>query len=190
MYLFQTVLDTNYKHYVFLSETLLQDQVENIIENKKKWEWLSYLLIILVQSTKILIISFLIQLGVSLFNMNLKFKKTFYLVTKAEFIFVFVSLVKMIILYFKGNYTFEDILYFYPLSALHFVGYEGLSPWFIYPLQTLNLFEVFYWFVLAFYLAKELKKPIDFGFKIIASSYGSSLIIWVVTVMFISLSVN
>jgi len=74
------------------------------------------------------------------------------------------------------------------------VGYQGLEPWFIYPLQVLNLFELAYWFVLAYFIGKlaftekDKGKPMDLGLKIVASSYGSALLLWVVVVMFFTLN--
>ena len=69
----------------------------------------------------------------------------------------------------------EDLQYFYPLYALSIIGYEGLQPWFVYPFQVLNLFELAYWFILAYLLGKELESTTDKGLSIVASSYGVGL---------------
>ena len=96
--------------------------------------------------------------------------------------------------FFQTNYTLEDLQYFYPLSTLNIVGYKGLEAWFIYPLQVLNLFEFAYWLLLSYFVGKlaftekDKGKPMDLGFKIVASSYGSALLLWVVVVMFFTLN--
>lgn len=46
----------------------------------------------------------------------------------------------------------EYIQYFYPLSAINLVDYNTIAAWSIYAIQILNLFELLYWFVLAFLL--------------------------------------
>jgi hypothetical protein len=119
-------------------------------------------------------------------------------VLKAEFIFILVALVKIFwFLFFQTTYTLQDIQSFYPLSALNILGYKGLDAWYIYPLQTLNLFELAYWLLLSYYIGKmaspiknseQNKYPIDFGLKIVASSYGTALLLWVCIVMFFTLN--
>ncbi len=65
-----------------------------------------------------------------------------------------------------------------------------MQPWFIYPFQVFNLFELAYWFILAYLIGKELNENTDKGFSIVASSYGVSLLIWVVGVMFFTLNMS
>jgi len=92
--------------------------------------------------------------------------------------------------FFQTDYNLEDLQYFYPLSALNIVGYEGLQPWFIYPVQVFNLFELAYWVILAYLIDKELNENTVKGMSIVASSYGVSLLIWVVGVMFFTLNMS
>ena len=140
---------------------------------------------------KTAIIATILDLGCFLFGKEIKYKKLFNLVVKAEFIFLLVILVKTAWFYFfQTNYSLEDLQYFYPLSALSIIGYEGLQPWFVYPFQVLNLFELAYWFILAYLLGKELESTTDKGLSIVASSYGVGLLIWVVGVMFLTLNMS
>ncbi len=190
LFLFQNLLNIDEKYQLFLSETLIENKVKSIIQNKEKWEWLSYILVLTLLLIKIFTISLIIQIGTFLFGIDLKFKKIINFVVKAEFVFVIVAFIKLIWLYLKSDYSYLDAIYFYPLSILNIVGHEDLSSWFIYPLQTFNVFEIIYWFVLAYFLAKQINKPTDVGFKIIASSYGSSLLLWMVVIMFFTLNAN
>ena len=68
------------------------------------------------------------------------------------------------------------------------MGYQGLEAWFIYPFQVLNLFELAYWLILAFYIGKATKTNMDNGLKIVASSYGLALFLWVAVIMFFTLN--
>ena len=56
----------------------------------------------------------------------------------------------------------------------------------------INAFEVFYCMVLAYLLDKALKIPEKrhTGIKIVASSYGPGLLIWIVAVMFLALNIG
>ena len=169
------------------------------INNLKKWRLISQLFLPFLILIKVTIIGIILYIGTFFYSKTkVTFKQLFDAVVKAEFVFLGVGVLKIVWFYFfQTNYTLEDLQYFYPLSALNIVGYKGLDAWFIYPLQVLNLFELAYWFLLAYYVGKiasptkskeENKYPIDFGLKIVASSYGSALLLWVVVVMFFTLN--
>ncbi len=80
--------------------------------------------------------------------------------------------------------------FFYPLSALNIIGYAGLEPWLIYPLQTLNLFEVAYIIYLSYQTGNLTKTNTNIGLKIVASSYVPTMLLWVCVVMFLTLSMS
>lgn len=181
-----------------LSNNLSIIQINNIINLQKKWEWLTFAIVPLFLLIKTTLVSSLLYIGTFFYSKTkVTFKQLFNAVVKAEFVFLGVGVLKIVWFYFfQTNYTLEDLQNFYPLSALNIVGYKGLDAWFIYPLQVLNLFELVYWLVLAYLIGKiatpiknkENKYPIDFGLKIVASSYGSALLLWVVVVMFFTLN--
>ena len=179
-----------------LSETLTQNQIEEYLSIQKKWKWLSYTIMPIILLIKTSLITSLIYIGTFFYSKNkVTFKQLFNAVVKAEFVFLGVGVLKIVWFYFfQTSYTLEDLQYFYPLSALNIVGYKGLDNWFIYPLQVLNLFELAYWLLLSYFIGKlaftekDKGKPMDLGFKIVASSYGSALLLWVVVVMFFTLN--
>lgn len=180
------------------SKTFTKTQINKILTQGTKNEYLNFIIIPLSITIKVIIITFTIYISSFLFNLKLSFKKLLLIIIKVEYIFLIPILFEII--YFKFINTtasLDDIQYFYPLSALNIVGYQGLEPWFIYPLQTLNLFELMYWLLLSYYIGKmasptknkeKNKYPIDFGLKIVASSYGVALLLWVVVVMFFTLN--
>ena len=182
--------------YNKLTETLSFNQVEKILQFQKKINNWLYLVLPLLMIFKIFLISSVLYIGTFFYSKaKVTFKQLLNAVIKAEFVFLGVGVLKIIWFYFfQTNYTLEDLQYFYPLSALNIVGYKGLESWFIYPLQVLNLFELAYWLLLAYFIGKlaftekDKGKPMDLGFKIVASSYGSALLLWVVVVMFFTLN--
>jgi hypothetical protein len=174
-----------------LAEQLTTKQIEKALNFQQKWEWIAYLLLPLLLIIKVSIIALILDVGCFFFDKEIKYKKLFNIVTKAEFVFLGVIILKTIWFYvFQQDYTLEDLQYFYPLSALNIVGYEGILTWFIYPFQVINLFEFAYWFILASLISKELKTTTSKGFSIVASSYGVALLIWVVGVMFFTLNMS
>lgn len=182
--------------YSSLAEKLTTSQLQLFVESQKKWSWVSYVYIPVFLFIKSILIASILYVGTFFYSKTkVTFKQLFNSVIIAEFVFLGVGILKIIWFYFfQTNYTLEDLQYFYPLSALNIVGYQGLESWFIYPLQVLNLFELAYWLLLSYFVGKlaftekDKGKPMDLGFKIVASSYGSALLLWVVVVMFFTLN--
>ena len=92
--------------------------------------------------------------------------------------------------FFRTDFTLDELLTFAPLSLGSIFGFEYFDRWLIYPLQVVNLFEVAYWFILAFLLAKALQITKSKAFTIVASSYGVGLTIWVAGAMFLILNIS
>ncbi|WP_175460257.1 hypothetical protein [Flavobacterium frigoris] len=173
-----------------LTNTLKSDDLEKYLNLREKWAFVSYLLIPVIILIKLVLISSILNISMFMFSeKKIKFKQLFHIIIKAEFIFLLVPIFKIIWFYFfKTNYTLEDIQFFYPLSALSIVGYKGLEPWLIYPFQVINLFELAYWLLLAYFIGKITETNMDHGLKIVSSSYGSALLLWVVVIMFFTLN--
>ena len=189
--LYKQLLDFDELLINSLAERITSNQIEEFLSFQKKWQWLYYFILPLLLFIKISIIALILDVGCFFFDKEIKYKKLFNIVAKAEFVFLGVIILKTIWFYvFQQDYTLEDLQYFYPLSALNIVGYEGILTWFIYPFQVINLFEFAYWFILASLISKELKTTTSKGFSIVASSYGVALLIWVVGVMFFTLNTS
>ena len=189
--LYKQLLDFDELLINSLAERITSNQIEEFLSFQKKWQWLYYFILPLLLFIKISIIALILDVGCFFFDKEIKYKKLFNIVAKAEFVFLGVIILKTIWFYvFQQDYTLENLQYFYPLSALNIVGYEGLQTWFIYPFQVINLFEFAYWFILASLISKELKTTTSKGFSIVASSYGVALLIWVVGVMFFTLNTS
>ena len=188
--IFKKLLNLDKLLYVSLSQQFSTEQAEQIFDIQDKWKYLGNFLLFIFFLIKTLVVSSVIYIGVFFFyKKQFKFESLWNIILKAELIFLFVPFTKIIWFYFfQTNYTLEDIQYYYPLSALSITGYRGLEPWFIYPFQTLNLFELAYWLILAYYIGKATQTNMDNGLKIVASSYGSALLLWVVTIMFFTLN--
>lgn len=190
-YLSTILLNTDELISINLAKKLTSIQVTEILEFNKKWQWLGYAISPLLLILKISIIASILDIGCFFFSKEIKYKKLFNIVVKAEFVFLLAIIFKTAWFYaFQPNFALEDLQYFYPLSALNIIGYQGLETWFIYPFQVLNLFEIAYWFILAYLIGKEINETTEKGFSIVASSYGVGLLIWVVGVMFLTLNMS
>jgi hypothetical protein len=185
-----TILNFKGLFYNSLSEQLTKKQIHHFFELQDKWVWIGYTIVPILLLIKTSLIASVLYIGTFFFSkVTVSFKQLWTIVISAEFVFLLVPLFKIAWFYFfQTNYKLEDIQYFYPLSALNIVGYKGLEAWFIYPFQTLNLFELAYWLILAYYIGKATQSNMDSGLKIVAYSYGPALLLWVITIMFITLN--
>lgn len=187
--LFQEILHFDKLIYSSLSDQLTSLQVENFLGFRKKWQWITYIIIPVLYLLKIYIISTIIHIGLLFLNNNLNFKSICNIVIKSEFIFLLVPIFKTIwFCIFQTNYNLSDVQNFYPLSALNITGYQNLEPWLIYPFQVLNLFELFYIIYLSYEIGKLTNTNTDYGLKILLLSYVPALLLWITAVMFFTLN--
>lgn len=174
-----------------LAEQFSREQIDKMLPFQNKLQRINYFFIPLMLLIKVSIIAAVLDAGCFFFDKEIKYKKLFNIVVRAEFIFLLVIVFKTAWFYFfRQSYTLEELQYFYPLSVLSITGYEGLQPWYIYPMQVFNLFEAAYWLILAWHIAKELKITTGKALTIVAGSYGVALLVWIAGVMFFTLNIS
>lgn len=175
--------------YNSLSQKFTVEQINEIFDIQKRWQWATYIFLSILLLLKTSIIAVILYVGLFLSSRDLKFKQIWNIVLNAEFIFLLVPIFKIIwFSFFQPNYTLLDIQNFFPLSALNLVDYKSLETWFIYPFQILNVFEFIYILYLSSQIGKLTKTNTDYGLKIVCSSYVPVLFLWVVIVMFFTLN--
>ncbi|SEC53164.1 hypothetical protein SAMN04489761_3246 [Tenacibaculum sp. MAR_2009_124] len=192
-FLFKEVIRVDELVYNFYAEQLTQDKVEQLLNGQKKWEWFGYAIIPLVILLRSSLVAICLSIGMFFYNMEhkLKFRQFFRVALLGEFVLVLVGFVKLFyFLFIKTDYTLQDIQQYYPLSYINFLDISNLEPWLIYPLQSINLFEIAYFFVLVYGLHKLLRNNYWKSFEITAASYGTGLIIWIGLVMFLTLNMS
>lgn len=190
-YLSQNVLNIEKHYYNSLLEQLSFEKTQQMSLESKKWSWVSYALIPLIYLIKFSLISSCLYIGAFFMNKRLKFSELFLITIKAETVFIFLSLFKIIwFSIFKTDYTYLDFATFSPMSLMSIVGMESVDKIWHYPLQVFGLFEVVYWFVLAFGVKELLEKDLASSFKLVLSSYGLGLLSWIVVIMFITATLS
>lgn len=194
-------------HYLFLSNNSLYYQsfsqhfslsrINQMLEISKKWQWVGYAIVPLVILLRVFYSSIFLYIGVFFTELKVDFGKLFKVALLADFVYVLAGLAKLVILiFFKEVSTLED-LQFSPLSVMELMNKNAVDPLFIHSLSLLNVFELGYFLVLAWLLAGVLneannEQPIKFGssLRLVATSYGSGLLLWVILVMFITLNLS
>lgn len=192
-YIFNSLININTLIYNSYSEQLAQEQVDKLFEVHKKWKWISYAIIPILILIRSSLVTLSLSIGMFFYDTEnkIKLKQIFRITLFGEFVLLLVSVFKIFYFTFiKKEYNLEDLQQFYPLSYINILDIKNIDPWLIYPLQTINFFEVGYFFVLVFGLHKLLKSKFSKSFEIVTISYGTGLIIWLGLVTFLTLNIT
>jgi len=186
-YINQRLILTDKCYYNSFIEQTSAEKIEVLIDNKDNI--FSFLFGPIFMLIKILLISVPIYIGIILINIKITFQDLFKIVAISELIFFIPMIIKIIWFYFfDKEYILNDLVNFYPLSALSLFDFKNVEPFLIYPLQILNFFELFYSLFLAYGISKVIKIDLQRGMKIVLSTYIPTIILWVVFVTFLSLN--
>jgi len=145
-------------------------------------QWVD-ILAILYFLFKIGLVSLILYTALYIADRPIAYSLILYIVTLCEAVFLVAAVVKMLWFYFffpQG--TLLDWHRFYAFSVLSL--FHDVPPDWYYPLQTLNLFEISYWFFLAYGISKLAGMNYGYAFKIVALSYLPALLVWMVVVCF------
>jgi len=140
---------------------------------------LQYLTIPLVYAWKFLVLGFVIWVGCFSFGYRVTFGKCWRAVTAAELIFFVPELIKIMwFMFIETDPDFFRINSFYPLSLINFFDTEKLDPEFLYPLKSLNLFEIPYCILLVTGLKHYTRKPTREVSSIVLMTYLPLFLLW------------
>jgi hypothetical protein len=178
-------------YYDFWQSKLSYERIQSLIEAGKKWKWISYAAIPVFLGLKCFLVAICLYTGAFFRKSDKGFGDFYKVALVAEFVMFIPLLVKIAWFGFiQRAYTLEDLSGFAPLSVLSYVSSQGIDPWFIYPLQLLNVFELLYWCALAYQLKRLLNTTFPDSFSFVASTYGMGLFIWVLFIMFLLVSIS
>ena len=180
-------------YYNTYSEQLTYDRAMELYGNLKKYSWVGFAGIPVILLIKITAISLVLYIGVIFFNLqkHVSLGMVFRVVTGAEIVFIIAGVFKILWFYFfAGNYTLNDINFFYPASLINLFRTGEVDTLWIMPLQTVNLFHLLYLLLLAYGIRSVSKVDKAFCEKIVAGTYVPALMIWVAFIMFMSVNNN
>jgi hypothetical protein len=178
-------------YYNTYSEQLTYDRAVELYGVLKRNAWISYICFPIIILAKITAVTLILYSGVIFFNLQkqLSLGKMFQVVTGSEIIFVFAGVIKVLwFCFFAGNYTLNDISFFYPASLISLFNPLELDKIWIFPLQTLNLFHFVYFLLLIYGIKVTGEIDKNYSEKIVAGTYIPAMIIWVSLIMFLTIS--
>lgn len=169
-----------------LSERYSNEEIQELFTKNREWGWLSYVLLPIPYLIKFSLVAMSLYIGLYFSNIKVYFKDLFSVVIIGEFVFFFPAFIKITwFVFFQPNFTLDDLESFHPLSAINLFDYRQIEPFLLYPLKLINVFELVYWFVLAYGLSKVINRNLAESMKIILLYYGSGLLLWVIFKTFI-----
>ena len=149
----------------------------------EKWIYISSAVYLLI---KLGLITLILHSALYLNNQIVPLHRIFKITVMAEFIFLIPAAIKSATFsYTYPNGTLLDWHQYYILSALTY--FKSVPVAWYYALQTLNVFEVIYWFLLALGIKNITALNDDFSIKIVMVSYLPCLLVWITAVTFITI---
>ena len=186
----QTVLIDEIIFFNTYSEQLTYELSMEIFSAMRSYSWISYAITPILLLLKFSALSVLIYIGVffSDLHKDITLGKIFKVVVLSEIVFVVASVIKVLwFILFAGNYTLDDMNFFYPLSLINLFSRSEVASYWVYPLQTVNIFQVFYVLLLAFGLSRigSVKKiSVD---RIVLSTYVPAMAVWIAMILFLTI---
>lgn len=172
-------------------DQMTYDQIRSFIDFQFKYQWVSYLLLPCIYMLKLLLLSLVLLAGAIFWDIKISFKKLFKIALIAEFLFIIPSLIKLFwFLFIQKDFELLDLQTFYPLSILNLLNVKDIPQWLLYPFQIVNVFEIIYWFLLAYGISLVAKERLPKMIGLVASSYGVGLFVWVVFITFITINLS
>lgn len=177
-------------YYQSFGEKLATDRIAKLIEQSQKWQWLGYVFMPSVILIRVSFTAICLYSWYFLANLKIRFRDLFKVALLADFVFVLASLVKLVILIFFKEVNTLDDLQFQPLSIMQLFDKDSVDALLFYPLSLFGIFEFLYWLALAWLLTGVVEKPFGSSLKMVASSYGIGLLLWILFVMFLTVNLS
>ncbi len=193
LFLSQTALINEIVFFNTYSEQLTYDRAMEVFSKMKSFSWVSYIITPILLLLKFSAISVLLYIGVFFSDLHkeISLGKIFKVVIVSELVFIAASITKLLwFIFFAGNYTLEDMSFFYPISLINFFNRAEVAPYWVYPLQTVNIFQLLYILFLALGLSRisSLKKEV--ADRVVLGTYVPAIAVWIALIMFLSIDVQ
>jgi hypothetical protein len=190
LFLSQMALINEVVFYNTYSEQLTYDRAMEIFARMRSLTWVNYIITPVLLLLKFSAISVLIYIGVFFSDLHreITLGKIFKVVVVSEIVFVVASIIKLLwFIFFAGNYTLDDMSFFYPLSLLNFFSRSEVASYWVYPMQTVNIFQLVYILLLAMGLSRISSIKREKADRVVIATYVPAIAVWAALIMFLTL---
>jgi hypothetical protein len=193
IWLSRSVLINEIVFYNTYSEQLTWDRSLKLFEGMRRYAWIGFAFTPILLLIKFSLITLVLYTGIIFCNMQDKVSlgSVFKIVIASEIVFVCAGAIKFLWFYlFAGNYDLNDIGFFSPLSLINMFKISEVSRLWIFPLQTVNLFQIIYVISISFGLHKICHVGKPDSDRIVLLSYLPALTLWISLIMFLSIDAS
>lgn len=186
----QTVLIDEIVFFNTYSEQLTYERSMELFNKMRSYSWVTYAMTPILLLLKFSVLSVLLYVGVFFSDLTkeITLGKIFKVVVMCEIVFVVASVIKLLwFVFFAGNYTLDDLSFFYPLSLINLFNRSEVASYWVYPLQIINIFQVLYALLLTIGLSTiglVSKRTAD---KVVLLTYFPAIVVWVTAIMFLTI---
>ena len=177
-------------YFQTLGEQLAHERVEQILDLKKKWDWIAYAIIPFVLFIKFLLVAVCLETGTIFYGFRVGFRQLFHAAMVSEVVFCFAQVIKTIFVAFSKMDDLFQLQYLGSFSLLSIWNNPEMDSWFVHPLLKISIFEIAYWFVMAYVLKILIGKNYSIMVRFVLSTYGLGLLVWIILVMFITVHIS
>lgn len=132
--------------------------------------------------------SLVFVIGFSFQSEDISYFTIFKVVTISSFIFLVPRALELIwFLFIQTDYTFADLQSFKPFSLYSLFPSDAVATWMVYPLKTLNLFEVIFVFLVAVGVTNATPIKFNQSISIVSITYALLLLTLIVIRIYLSL---
>jgi len=167
------------------------DKLAAFLEGQHRMVVVSYLMVPVAILLKMTLVTLCLLAGLVLTSRKLPLRQIFRIVLFAESAFVAGTLIRLLLLAFSHKVeTLGQYMSFAPLSLYSLFPVAAVPNWMAYPLQTLDIFQVGYFLLLATGLQYYLRQPFKEMLVFVLGSYGLGLFCCMIGFAFISITFN
>jgi hypothetical protein len=194
-----TFVLTQEVYYRGFSQQMTAERIEALLELRSSYWWAQLISPFFLVAVKASFTALCLTVGIIISGQDIALGKVFKVALLAEGVFVLAMATQVLgCVWFLDVRVPNDYANFAPLSLFQFFDPATLKLWMKHSLRTVNLFEVLYCVVMAYFLAPLLNKSSQSGFgrsfvqtlALVVSSYGLGLLLWVVAVAFLLLQIS
>ncbi len=145
-------------YYEALGEQVSYERISQMLQKQKERWWLPMVFTPIIYALKFCFISFFFLVGAIFHNYKISFKRFYQVSIQAEFIFLLPVIFKFFyFLLIAKEFGLQEVGSFNPYSLLYYLKDAEISHYIAYPLYLINVFEIGYWFILAYLLNVSYK---------------------------------
>lgn len=173
------------------AEQLSYDRIKELFYTAKRYQFAGYLLLPVLLLAKILYNSFFISMATLLQEDNrYSFSRNFNICLKTECVFVLMNMAKLAWIIFFAHINNVNDVNIIPLSLFQLAHSPSQPGWAVYPLQTINLWELAYCYLGAKLFASQYGISFKKSLKMFCIPYMAGILILMVITAFLTLSLT